>query len=106
MPKYLLAFHGGGMPETPEEQAAVMAQWGVWYGGLGDAVLDMGAPIAGASTIAADGSVTAGGGANPVSGWVIISADSSDDAVAKSMGCPIRDSGGSIEVGEALDMGM
>src|SRR5712692_8519769 len=50
MPKYLLAFNGGGMPETPEEQAAVMAAWGAWYGTLGDAVVDPGAPIGASST--------------------------------------------------------
>jgi len=28
MPKYLLGYHGGGMPGTPEEGAKVMAAWG------------------------------------------------------------------------------
>jgi hypothetical protein len=31
MPNYLLVYHGGGMPETPEEQAAAMAAWGAWF---------------------------------------------------------------------------
>jgi hypothetical protein len=30
MPKYLLAFHGGRMPETNEEGARVMAAWASW----------------------------------------------------------------------------
>lgn len=28
-----------------------------------------------------------------------------DDAIAKSQGCPFKDSGGSIEVGERIEMG-
>ena len=40
MSSYVLAYTGGGMPETEEEQAAVMAAWGAWMGGLGDALPD------------------------------------------------------------------
>ena len=31
MANYLLAYHGGGMADTEEEQARVMAAWGKWY---------------------------------------------------------------------------
>lgn len=54
-------------------------------------------------TVAADGTV-GGGGANPVTGYTVITADSMDDALAKATGCPIRESGGSIEVGELIEM--
>ena len=40
MPNYLLAYHGGGMPETDEARARVMDAWGVWYQKLGGAVVD------------------------------------------------------------------
>jgi hypothetical protein len=42
MPKYVLAYHGGSMPETKEEQAEVMQVCGAWMGGLGDALVDPG----------------------------------------------------------------
>jgi len=29
MAKYLLSYHGGGMPESEEEGAKIMAAWGV-----------------------------------------------------------------------------
>ena len=45
MSKFVLLFSGGGMPETEEEQAAVLAAWGVWYGELGEAVVDPGNPF-------------------------------------------------------------
>ena len=40
MATYLLAYHGGGMPETEKEQARVMAAWGKWYQKLGKAVVE------------------------------------------------------------------
>lgn len=104
MAKYLFAYHGGGMAQTEEEMAEVMAAWGRWYEGLGASIVDGGAPTSQAKTVAADGSVSDGGGANPVSGYTVVTADSFDDAVAKASDCPIRDSGGSIEVAELIDM--
>ena len=103
MAKYLFAYHGGGMAETEEEIAAVMAKWEAWYGELGASIVDGGAPTAPTQTIAADGSV-GDGGANPVTGYTIVTADSMDDALAKAKGCPIRESGGPIEVGELIEM--
>ena len=47
MPKFVLAYHGGAMP-APAEQAAFMEAWGAWFGSLGAAVVDSGAPCAAA----------------------------------------------------------
>ena len=102
MPNYLLAYHGGGMPESEEEGARIMAAWGTWYETLGAAVVDGGNPIGATKTIESSGEVTDGGGANPVSGYSVIAADNIDDAVAKAKGCPILQSHGSIEVGETF----
>lgn len=104
MAKYVLAFHGGGMPETEEEQAAVMAAWGAWMEGLGAALLDPGNATGQSKTIRADGSVTDGGGANPVSGYTLIDAESLDEAVTLAKDNPILSSGGSIEVLETIEM--
>ena len=30
MAKYLFTYHGGGMPESEQEQAKHMAAWGEW----------------------------------------------------------------------------
>ncbi|MGI9529374.1 MAG: YciI family protein [Acidimicrobiia bacterium] len=102
MANYLFAYHGGGIPETEEQQAEVMAAWEAWYGALGASIVDGGAPNMPTTTVAADGSTSAT--SNPVSGYTIVSADSLDDALAKASGCPIRDAGGSIEVGELMPM--
>ena len=51
----------------------------------------------------ADG-VRDGGGANPVSGYTVISADSLELAAKHAQGCPILDAGGSVEVAETVAM--
>jgi len=104
MSKYLLAYHGGTMPESESEQAAVMAAWGGWFASLGDALLDGGSPVGAATTLATDGATSSGGGANPVSGYSLIAADDLDAAVVLAKGCPILAAGGSIEVAETIEM--
>ncbi len=104
MAKFALIFHGGSMPESEEEGAKVMAAWGAWMEGLGSALTDPGNPFGASTTINADRSTTAGGGANPASGYTLVDADSLDAAVALAKACPMLDGGGSVEVAEALDM--
>ncbi|MFT5225869.1 MAG: hypothetical protein ACI8XX_001621 [Polaribacter sp.] len=104
MAKFIFVYHGGTMPETQEEGMKVMAQWQGWIGGMGDAVIDMGNPVGLSSTVHSDGSVTADGGANPVSGYSIISADDLDAASALAKGCPVFEVSGSVEVAELMEM--
>lgn len=98
MAGFLFAFHGGATASTPEEGAALMAAWGAWMGGLGPALVDPGNYAEDSRTVQADGTVTDGGGANPVTGFMVVDADHMDAAVALTQGCPIFDAGGSVEV--------
>ena len=82
----------------------MMQAWNEWFGSLGDAVVDIGNPTGASATVGSDGSSSQGGGANPVTGYSIISADSLDDALVLAKSCPQLASGGSIEVAEALDI--
>ena len=104
MAKYLLVYHGGGIPESPEAQAKTMAAWGAWFGQLGSAVVDGGNPTGASVTVGAGGAATQGGGANPTSGYSLIEASSLDDATEKAKGCPIVLDGGSVEVCETINM--
>ena len=103
MPNYLLAYHGGGMPETPEEQAHEMEAWMSWMGGLATAMVDGGNPVGAARTMDSDGSVREGGGANPITGYSVIQAESLNAAVELARGCPILASGGSVEIAETFN---
>ncbi len=103
MAKFMFAYHGGGMPETPEEGEKVMAAWREWMGNVLDAFVDAGAPLGRSKTVSSGG-VADDGGANPISGYSIVEAADMDAALAMAKGCPIMDSGGSVEVAEAMDM--
>jgi len=104
MAKYLFIYHGGKPATDPSERKAAMDAWGAWFGSLGAAVIDGGNPVGAASTVRADGSLASGGGANPASGYSLISASSLEDAHGKARGCPLLKSGGTIEIAEAFDM--
>jgi hypothetical protein len=103
MANYLLAYHGGKMPETKDAQTKVMAAWDVWMKKLGPSLIDGGNPVSKASTIDSKGAVSAGAGANPVSGYSIIKADSLDAAVRFAKECPVLQGGASIEVCETFE---
>lgn len=104
MAKYLFVYHGGESPASDEELKEQIDAWGAWFGTLGTAVIDGGNPVGPSVTVRPDGTVSDNGGANPASGYSLIEATDADDAVAKAKGCPILQTGGSIEVAEAFDM--
>jgi hypothetical protein len=97
---YVLVYHGGGMPESPEEGARVMQAWTAWFAKLGDAVVDGGNPASKTRTISANGSVS--DDPNGPSGYSIIKADSLDHAVELAKGCPVLQGGASIQVVETF----
>ncbi len=102
MAKFLLAFHGGGMPDSPKDVEAAIAAWGVWYQGMGAAVVDGGSPVGKSHTVSAAGHV-ADGGPNPISGFSIIEADSYEAACAHAANNPmVLDGSGSVEVAEMV----
>ncbi len=104
MTKYLLVYHGGKPTTDPAEMKAVMDVWGAWFGSLGAAVIDGGNPVGASSTVLSNGSLVSGGGANPATGYSLISASSLEDAHSKARGCPLLKAGGTIEIAEAFDM--
>jgi hypothetical protein len=102
MGKYVLAYSGGGMPETEEEQARVMGAWTDWLGSLGDSLVDAGTPF-GASKTVANGSL-ADGARSRLTGYSIVTAGTLDEAAGKTKSCPVLDSGGTIDVYETIDV--
>jgi hypothetical protein len=103
MAKYLLAYRGGSMAETPEEQEKVMGQWMAWFGELGAAVVDGGAPFGPSSTLGEGGATTDGGSA-ALTGYSVIEAGDLAAANALAKGCPVLTNGGTVDVYESLPM--
>ncbi len=104
MPQFIFAYHGGKTPETPEEGEQVMAAWRDWMGSMGEALVVPGNPVGPSKTVSAAG-VADDGGANPLGGYSVVSADSIEAACAMAKGCPMVVSGnGSVEVAELVEM--
>lgn len=101
MPTYHLTYSGGRSPQSEAERTAVMEAWNTWFADLGEAIVDGGNPLGPVQTIESGGAVRDGGG---VTGYSLISADDLSDAVAKAKGCPILTDGGTVEVGECVQM--
>jgi hypothetical protein len=102
MPDYILAYHGGKKPESPEEGAKLMAKWQAWIADLGDTMVNPGTPLGKSKTVSAGG-VADDGGSNPIMGYSVVQADGIDAAVEIAKGCPFLEMG-TIEVAEMMEM--
>jgi hypothetical protein len=105
MTDYLLLYSGGSMPESEADQAVVMGAWDEWSKALGDAVVDLGNPFSpAAKSIASDGTVSDGPVGSMASGYSVLKADSLDEAVEMSRGCPVLQGGAQISVYETFSV--
>ena len=103
MANFLLLYAGGGMPETPAEQEAVLQAWGAWYGKIGSNLVDGGNPFTPmAKSISSNGAVSDGPVGELATGYTIIKADSLDAAVAIARECPVLQGGSKITVYETF----
>lgn len=105
MPQYVLTYHGEmGEMQQGEEFDAMMAAWGQWYGSMGDALIDAGAPFSQHAGVGTDGGDT-DPSATKMTGYTVIK--TADLAAAKSIAkaCPVLDSGNSVQISECVDMG-
>lgn len=106
MPKYFLAYHGTPKFESKEAGMDHMTAWKAWSSGLGAALVEPGWPAGPSTTLERDGSVSEGGGSNPIAGISVLEAPSLEAALEMVKPCPHLSTGGTIEVAEALDMDM
>jgi hypothetical protein len=98
MANYVLAFRGA--PDRAVPEGADQA-WGVWFGELGPAITDRGNRVGNVTRVDAAGGVP---GAEELTGYVVISAESMDSAVTLAKGCPGLATGVSVEVAEIVEM--
>lgn len=103
MPSYLLAYHGGKMPETPEEGAEHMAKWEAWASSLGEALTTRGNPLGQSKTVTSGG-ISDGAGTDPMMGYSVLTADNIDAAVAMVEDSPHVNFGGTMVVSELIEM--
>jgi hypothetical protein len=113
MSNFMFLFRGGDaqrVQQSPEEMQAHMQKWGAWMGALKEkGQLIDGLPLGKEGKVVEKaGEVITNGpfaeGAEVVGGYLIVTADSLDQAVDISKGCPIFEHGGSTEVREIMSM--
>lgn len=114
MTKYLYLFRGGDkhMSEmSPEEQQKHMGEWTTWMQSLAEkGQLIDGLPLNGAGKqVSKGGDVITDGpfaeGAEVVGGYLMVKAETLDEATEMSKGCPILQAeDGHIEVREIMNM--
>jgi hypothetical protein len=107
MTKFLVLYESSIPPRemmaqaTPEQMQSGMEAWMSWSGKAGDAVVDLGSPVAAGPTVGG------AGGNERVSGFSILQADSEDDVKKLLEDHPHLQAPGdpSIAVYEVLGMG-
>lgn len=105
MSNFIIAYHGGKKPESPDEGKTQMAKWKTWVADLGDAVANPGSPM-GMSKIVSSTGVSDDDGSNTMSGFSIVKADSFDSALDMAKACPFLEIGGTLKVAELMEMEM
>ena len=105
MPAYLLAYHGGSIPEGEEAEARSLDAWNDWMESIAESLIDGGNPVGETRTLGPAGALVEAP-ANPVTGYSIIVAADFDEAVQLASDCPILADGGSVEIAELIDMSL
>lgn len=113
MKEYLFLFRGGDMPESPDESQGHMQRWMEWMGELSkqekfvsaQPLNNSGKKVSGSKKIVTDGPFMEG--KEMVGGYLICKANSLDEAVEISKGCPILEyDSGTVEVREIQELKM
>ncbi len=103
MTNFVLIYTGGGEPDEANQEQ-VMAEWGAWYGKLGEAIVDGGNPFSVSKHLTSDGVSDGAASSPPATGYTVISAESLDDAVEKCKDHPHIKYGGQVSVYQTFQM--
>jgi len=96
MSKFLITYHGSGMPDDPAMMEQAKAAFGAWVAGAGDAIVDPGAPVQMVTQVASEGATDA----LQIGGYSIIQADTVDAARAELAKHPFVARGGTLQIYE------
>ena len=103
MANYMIAYHGGTPPESPEAGAQHRAKWKSWIEGLGDAVANSGTPLMGTKVLTANG-VQDNVDPDGMKGFAVVKADTIEAALEMAKSDPFLEIGGSIRVSQMMEM--
>ena len=112
MKDFMLLFHSEANPDfnpTPEQIQAEVKAWQDWMGGIGakGKLKNPGEALGyEGKTVHADGSITDGPYASMkeiVGGFIVVSAESIEEAAQLSKGCPALANGGKVEIRDIMN---
>jgi hypothetical protein len=113
MAEFLFLFRGGERPQSPEQMQAQMQKWSEWMEGLGKQGKMLGAQplegsgkiVKGTKKVVSDGPFAEG--KEVIGGYLVCKADTIEEAVEISKGCPIfAYESGVVEVRPVQSMNM
>jgi len=102
MSTYIIAYHGGKKPDSPEEGAKHMGKWQDWIKSLGDTVVNPGTPL-GPSKLVSSKGVYDNSSPDRLTGYAMVKAESMDAAVEIAKTDPFLEMG-NVEVAEVFNM--
>jgi hypothetical protein len=100
MSRFLITYHGSGMPTDPAVMEQAKAAFAKWVGEAGDAIVDPGAPVRRVTQVST-GSPTE---PTEIGGYSIIEAESPDAASAVLRSHPFVARGGTLQVNEVIEV--
>jgi hypothetical protein len=113
MNEFVLIFRSDFQPEvkfSPDEMQAIMQQWQTWMGGMAaqNKLASSGNRLGGNGKTVRQGNVITNGPYAEIkemlTGYIIVNADSIDEAAEIAKGCPILHVGGNVEVRNVIPM--
>jgi hypothetical protein len=113
MTEFLYLYRGYNADTSPTDRQQTMQQWMAWMKDLGEKgyLKTVGTPleksgklVGGKNKVVSDGPFAET--KDLISGYTIVQAKDIDDAVTASLGCPIFQAEGSVEVRPILQMNM
>jgi hypothetical protein len=99
MPRFLITYHGNGMPHDPESMASAREAFTQWAGKTGDALVEPGAPVAATRNVSSTGTHD-GPASGPINGWSVLEAASPEEAAQKLADHPFIARGGVLQISE------
>ncbi|HSX44312.1 MAG TPA: hypothetical protein VLE69_03385 [Candidatus Saccharimonadales bacterium] len=102
MKNFVFIYYNNGTRDNVSAEES-KAEWGGWFGKLGDSLVDAGNPFNGGKAVEKSGVTDIENW--PATGYTIVKADSMDEAVEMAKGCPVlEEPDGAVRVHEALPM--
>jgi hypothetical protein len=100
MARYLVTYHGSGMPADPAQMEQAKAAFGQWVGEVGHALVDPGAPVHMVGQISSGTAMDA----VEIGGYSILDAESVESARALLQSHPYVARGGTLQINEIIQV--